>query len=199
MKLLLAAVLSVSTAFAAKNTATTYNVDTQATQVEWVGKKVAGPHNGYVNVKSGTLTATADGKITQGNIIVDMNSLTNTDLTDKEWNDKLVGHLKAPDFFDTEKYPEAILVIRSSKKTAKGLDVVGDLTIKGIKQPVKFTATEVKATPDTYTAKATITVDRTKHGVVYNAGKGDSSLIKSLGDKLIYDDFTLNITLAAKK
>jgi polyisoprenoid-binding protein YceI len=197
--MLLAAILAASTAYAAKESATTYAVDTEATKVEWIGKKVAGPHNGYVKVKNGSLTTTADGKITQGNIVVDMNSLTNTDLTDKEWNDKLVGHLKAPDFFDTAKFPEAFLVIKSSKKTANGLEVVGDLTIKGVKQPVKFTATDVKSTASSYSAKATITVDRTKYGIVYNAGNGDSSIIKSLGDKLIYDEFTLNIALASKK
>lgn len=202
MKSLLALVLVTTTAFAApakKDAATTYNVDAAATKVEWIGKKVAGPHNGFVNVKSGSITAGQDGTINQGTVIVDMNSITNTDVTDKEYNGKLVGHLKDKDFFDVAAFPEATLVIKSSKKSAKGLDVVGDLTVKGITQPVKFTATDVKATADSYSAKATIMVDRTKHGIVYNAGKGDQSLMKQLGDKLIYDEFTLNITLAAKK
>ena len=202
MKMLLAAVFAVSTAHAstAKNPAAAiYNIDAQTTKVEWVGKKVAGPHNGYVAVKSGSVSTTKDGAISSGTVVVDMKSITNTDITDKEWSDKLVGPLKAPDFFDVEKYPEATLVIKNSKKTDKGLDVTGDLTIKGVTQPVKFVATDVKVGADSYSAKASITVDRTKHGIMYNAGKGDSSLVKSLGDKLIYDEFTLNITLAGKK
>jgi polyisoprenoid-binding protein YceI len=202
MKMLLAAVFAVSASHAAtakKAEPTIYNIDAQTTKVEWIGKKVAGPHNGLVAVKSGSMSTTKDGAISAGTIVVDMKSITNTDITDKEWNEKLIGHLKAPDFFDVEKYPEATLVIKNSKKTKNGLDVSGDLTIKGITQPVKFVATDVKVGADSYSAKASITVDRTKHGIVYNAGKGDASLMKSLGDKLIYDEFTLNINLAAKK
>lgn len=200
MKTLIAAVFAFSTiggAFAAA-TATTYKIDTAATKIEWVGKKVAGPHNGYVTAKSGEIVA-SNGVISAGTVVIDMKSITNTDLTDKEYNGKLVGHLNSKDFFDTEAHPEATLKIKNSKKTAKGLDVNADLTIKGITQPITFTATDVKQTADAFTAKSTITVDRTKYGVVYNAGKGDQSVVKQLGDKLIYDEFVLNVDLAAKK
>lgn len=201
MKSLLALALMATTAIAApaKKEAALYNLDQSATKVEWIGKKVAGPHNGYVTVKNGTMTATEDGTITQGTVVIDMNSMTNVDVTDKEYNGKLIEHLKSPDFFDTTKFPEATLVIKNSKKSSKGLEVNGDLTIRGITQPVRFLATDVKATADSFMAKATVTVDRTKHQVMYNAGKGDKSVIKQLGDKLIYDEFTLNIQLAAKK
>ncbi len=196
MKMLLAAVFAV-TAFGA-GAQTTYKVDTAATKVEWIGKKVAGDHKGLIKVKSGDLTATGD-ILSGGSVVMDMPSLTNTDLTDKEWNDKLVGHLKAPDFFDTAKFPEAILKIKSSKKTAKGLDVMGDLTIKGITKPITFTATDVKATATSLTAKAVVVVNRINYGVEYNSGKGDKSIIASLGDKMINDEFTLNVDLSAKK
>ncbi len=59
MKTLLIAVLSISTAFAApatKEAATTYNVDTEGTKIEWIGKKVAGPHSGTVIVPFLTFT-----------------------------------------------------------------------------------------------------------------------------------------------
>ena len=119
MKTLIAAVFAVSTitgAFAAD----TYKVDTQASKVTYVGKKVTGEHTGNVTIKSGSLVVDGD-KLTGGEIVVDMNSLTSTDLTDKEYNAKYVGHMKSPDFFNTEKYPESKLVIKSSKKTDKGL------------------------------------------------------------------------------
>ena len=188
----------MSTAFAAPSQSL-LNVDSGTSKIEWIGKKVAGPHNGYIGIKNGTLSTTKEGTISSGKIIVDMNSMTNVDITDKDYNGKLIGHLKDKDFFDVAAFPEATLVIKNSTKSTKGLDVVGDLTIKGITQPVKFTATEIKSSADVFSAKATIMVDRTKHGIVYNAGKGDQSLIKQLGDKLIYDDFTLNISLSAKK
>lgn len=201
MKTLIAAVMIFSATASLAQTkpnTETYNIDTSKTKVVWTGKKVAGPHTGEVKAKSGTLLVSGE-KIASGTIVMDMKSITVTDLEPGEWNDKLVGHLKAPDFFDVEKYPEAKLLIKSSEKTANGLKINGDLTIRGKTAPVSFNATNVKKTADGYSAQAQIKVDRTKYGVVYNSAGGKSDLIKSLGDKMIYDEFTLDIDLHAKK
>ncbi len=45
-----------------------------------------------------------------GNFVVDMTSITNNDLKDEGYNQKLVGHLKSDDFFGVEKYPTAEFV-----------------------------------------------------------------------------------------
>lgn len=189
---------SITSAFAQdKPLATTYAVDSVVSKVEWEGRKVAGPHTGTINVKSGTLSVLGD-EITSGTVVMDMNSINVTDL-EGEYKGKLEGHLKAADFFDVTTYPDATLVIKNSKKTQKGLSVNGDLTIRGVTHPISFIATDVKKTADSFAAKANFEVDRIKYGVTYNAGKGDKSLMKQLGDKLIYDKFTLKVTLAAKK
>jgi hypothetical protein len=44
-------------------------------------------------------------------------------------------------------------------------------------------------------ASATITIDRSDFDIKYGSG----SFFDGLGDKLIYDDFTLNVTLTANK
>jgi polyisoprenoid-binding protein YceI len=173
---------------------TTYTVAPEKTQVEWTGKKVTGQHQGKIQVKKGNLVFTGD-ELTGGEIIVDMNSMTVTDLTDKETADKFIGHMKAPDFFDTSKYPEAKLVIKKTSKTKNGLQVTGDLTMVGKTHPVTFTAEEWKKTPEKVSAKANITLDRTKWGLKYGSGQ----FFKGLGDKMIYDDFTLAIDLLAIK
>lgn len=189
---------SMTGAFAQdKPLAAAYQVNSEATKVEWEGKKVAGPHSGTIKVKSGTVSVLGD-EITSGTVVMDMNSVNVTDL-EGEYKGKLEGHLKSPDFFDVNNHPEATLVIKSSKKTKKGLDVKGDLTIKGKTHPVSFIATDIKNTVDSFTAKAAFEVDRIKYGVEYNAGKGDKSLMKQLGDKLIYDKFTMKVDLTAKK
>jgi polyisoprenoid-binding protein YceI len=191
MKMIMGLVFALSGAAAF---AQTYTVDTTATKIEWVGKKVTGEHRGTIAVKSGTIVMKGE-EIASGDILVDMKSMANTDITDKETNGKFIGHMTSPDFFDTAKYPEAKLVIKSSKKTAKGLEVTGDLTMIGQTHPITFIATDLKKTDTTVSAKSTLNVDRTKHGLKYGSGQ----FFKGLGDKMINDEFTLNITLQAKK
>lgn len=191
MKTLLAAVLAISTTAAF---AQTYKVDTKTTKITYVGKKVTGEHTGNVTAKSGSLTFNGD-VITAGEVVADMNTITSTDITDKGTNEKYVGHIKSADFFDVAKYPEAKIVIKSSKKTDKGLEVTGDLTFVGKTNPVTFLVTDVKKTDAAVSAKSNLTINRTKWGLVYGSG----SFIKGLGDKAINDEFTLAIDLSAKK
>jgi polyisoprenoid-binding protein YceI len=51
-------------------------------------------------------------------------------------DEKRDAHLRSPDFFDTEKFPE--LTFRSKKVTraGEGLTVVGDLTMRGVTKEV---------------------------------------------------------------
>src|SRR3954469_25909446 len=65
---------------------------------------------------------------------VDANSIVVKD-------ENLAGHLKAPDFFDTEQYPE--IKFTSLKLTQDGNDVTveGDLTIKGQTETITGTGT----------------------------------------------------------
>lgn len=197
MKTLIAAVFALSTVGAIaqnKPMTETYNVDPSATKITYVGKKVTGQHTGNVTVKSGNLVFTGP-ELTGGEVVVDMNSLTSTDITDKDTNAKYVGHMKSADFFDTAKYPEAKLVVKKTKANAKGLEVTGDLTMVGQTQPVTFQVTDWKKTASDVTGKAFVKVDRTKWGLKYGSG----SFFKGLGDKAIDNEFTLDIVLSAKK
>ena len=64
-------------------TAQTKKVDAANSSINWVGKKVTGQHNGTVNLKSGTIVFKGK-KLTGGTFVVDMTSLTATDLQG-EW------------------------------------------------------------------------------------------------------------------
>ncbi len=166
------------------------SIDASASTIKWTAKKVSGEHTGAINVKSGSLNL-KKGNITGGEFLVDMTSITNADLPAGEWHDKLIGHLNSDDFFGTAKFPESKLVITSASAFDKtGQSVVkGLLTIKGITNLIEFTATaEGKA------YKATLTVDRTKYGIKYGSGQ----FFEGLGDKMIMDQFTLDVVLATK-
>lgn len=189
MKTLIAAVfaLSAATAFAQ-----TYAVDPSVSKITYVGKKVTGEHTGNVTIKSGTLTFKGD-LITGGELVADMNTITSTDISEPEYNAKYVTHMKSPDFFNVEKYPTSTLKIKNSKKTDKGLEVQGDLTMLGKTQPVTFIVTDLAKADKNVKAKTNMTLDRTKWDLKY----GSASFFKSLGDKAINNEFTLAVDIAA--
>lgn len=182
---LLLILVSIFSAF----TATSQTVDIQKSEIKWIGKKVGGEHSGKVALKSASIVVAAD-KITSGTFIIDMNSISCTDLTDAEYNAKLVGHLKSEDFFGVQKYPEAKLVVTSSTPFKNGkAQITGSLTIKSTTETITFS---VQRTSGGYFAN--IIIDRSKFDIRY----GSSSFFDSLGDNVIYDEFTLEVKLVTK-
>ncbi|KUJ51170.1 YceI family protein [Chryseobacterium sp. JAH] len=124
-----------------------YVLDTLNSRVEWKGYKVFKSENtshfGTITFESGDVTI-KEGKLESGKFVADMNSLTSVDLKDDvEQLNKLNGHLKSGDFFETEKFPTSSYEITKVTPSAEGdyntiLD--GNLTIKGISKAVQFKA-----------------------------------------------------------
>lgn len=164
----------------------TKKVDVSKSSINWTGKKVTGQHEGTVNLKDGNLVF--KGKtLVGGTFNVDMTSLIVTDLKAGQGKEKLEGHLKADDFFGTDKFATATLLFKNIKaKTANLYTVNGDLTIKGITKPVTF---ELATT--TNTASANVKIDRTQYDIKYNSG----NFFENLGDKVINDNFDLAVVL----
>lgn len=163
-----------------------YQIDNTNSSIVWTGGKiVGGSHSGTVKLSEGGLQVT-DGKITAGKFTIDMTSIANTDL-DGGMRDKLVGHLNSADFFDTANHKTATLAIVSSDAQN---NVKAMLTIKGKAHEVNFPAT-VTESNGTVTAKAKITVDRSKYDVRY----GSTSFFDDLGDKAIKNELEFEVTL----
>lgn len=162
--------------------------------VKWTGFGVGKSHTGTIAIKSGEVTL-SKGAPTQAEFVLDMKSLDTKD------SDKLKGHLKSPDFFDVEKYPEAKFKASSVEPLKSGPDVgaykmSGDLTIKDKTQPITFSvAITSKDKAYTGTAAAEIT-DRTKYGIAYHSKQYET--VSKLGDKLIEDNIKLDIEITAK-
>ena len=178
----IALLLVVSTAVSAQNK----KIDVKKSNIEWLGKKVTGQHNGTINFTEGTLVF--KGKTLKGgNFTVDMTSINTTDLEAGKGKEKLDGHLKADDFFGVEKYPTATLVFKTISGKGKGLyKVTADLTIKDVTEPVTFDIT-VKGN----TATTSFKIDRTKFGIKFKS----KNFFENLGDNVIYDDFDLTVNL----
>ncbi len=180
----LAFAIAIIFSFATSN-AQQKKINTEKSNVEWKGYKVTGSHKGTINIKSGSLTF-KDGKLFDGEFIMDMTSLVSTDLTGK-YKGKLEGHLKSDDFFGVAKFPTAKLLFTKVKSNGKnGYNVTAEITIKDItkKVNVAFSIYGNKAT-------ATLKIDRTKFDVRY----GSTSFFGNLKDKAIYDDFDLVVDL----
>ena len=103
-------------------TAQTKKVDAAKSTINWTGKKVTGQHEGTINIKDGALVFKGK-KLVGGTFNVDMNSIVVTDLKAGQGKEKLEGHLKADDFFGTDKFATASLVfkkIAKNRMTFKG-------------------------------------------------------------------------------
>ncbi len=185
---LIAAAAIGASAFMAKPV--NYTIDSKTSTATWVGRKVTGEHTGGIAITKGNIVS--DGKsITGGTFEIDMNSITCTDLTDKEWNGKLVGHLKADDFFGTDKFPTSKFELtKATLKSGNDYDVTGKLTIKGVTNEITFPAM-IKMDDKTFVTVAKIVIDRTKYGIKY----GSASFFEGIGDKAISNDFEFNINV----
>ena len=194
-KLTVALALFAFASFSFKTVETTnYNLDLEESVIVRKARKVTGAHNGTVALKSGNLEFT-DGTLTGGAFEVDMATIDCDDLQG-EWKDKLVGHLKSDDFFGVAKYPTAKFVITSviSRGKPGEYKIIGDLTIKETTKEIKFNAT-IDDGGETRTGTANITIDRSEYNVRYGSG----TFFDNLGDKTIYDEFDLEVSLVMNK
>lgn len=171
-----------------------YTVDKSNSKVKWEAKKVTGKHDGSIAFANGSILVT-DNKISGGTFVIDMKSMANDDITDAGMKAKLMGHLASDDFFSFEKFPESKMVIKKvTLVSGDEYHFLVDLTIKGITNPIEFNAKST-VNGDKLIAEGVITVNRTLFGIKYGSG----SFFQGLGDKVIYDDFTLTFNVVAQK
>jgi polyisoprenoid-binding protein YceI len=194
--MLAAVVLTANVSIANKKTpnkAVALKVDVAKSILKWDAKKVTGEHNGTVGISSGSISINGS-KIVGGEFEIDMNSIKCDDLKDAGYNGKLIGHLKSDDFFSVAKNPKANFKITKATGSKGQYNITGNMTIKGITKSITFPATVTIGT-DGITATAKIVLDRTLWDIRY----GSKKFFDSIGDKAIYDDFTMDLTLTATK
>jgi polyisoprenoid-binding protein YceI len=99
-------------------------------------------------------------------------------------DENFAAHLQSPDFFDAERYPELRFTAEDIRLDGDGqVSVDGELTIKGVAQPVTVTGTVTAPIVDPYGNERiglnlTTKIDRTDFGVDWNnpLPSGDPSL-----------------------
>ena len=110
----------------ASETATTYEINTEESTIEWRGTKPTGEHRGTIDIQSGSISATQE-EIQSGNVVIDMTSITVTDEgISEEDKTNLENHLKGTvegketDFFNVEEFPTATFEITGEPYHKRG-------------------------------------------------------------------------------
>lgn len=170
---------------AAPANATTYAFDNTNSKIGFVGAKVTGKHEGGFGTFKGT-TRIADNAPEKGTVTVeiDMPSVTSD-------SEKLTGHLKSPDFFDTEKFPKAKFESTSVKvggDNGATHTVTGNLTLHGVTKSITFPA-KIAASADAVNLTAEFGINRKDFNINY-PGKADD---------LIKDEVLIKLDIKAKK
>ena len=184
---------TVNDAVAIENSVVVNNVNLEASVLTWKGSKPTGSHNGTVALQSGDLVV-ENGTLTQGVFVVDMNTITNTDMAGSDGAAKIEGHLKAADFFDVAQYPTSKFVITSVVEEEGKLLVTGNLTIKAITKSITIPAS-LSTEDGISTFKSDVfTIDRTDFNVKY----GSKSFFDGLKDKFINDLVEMSFEVVTK-
>lgn len=125
--------------------------------IGWSASKTGGSHTGTVDVKSGVVVV-KDGKVVSTEMVADLNTIKNTD--GGAINQKLIDHLKSPDFFNVEAYPTAVVTVASLMPSGRvNLARVDKQGKFGIETNVPLEKLEAKQlTPTTVSVSSSLTV-----------------------------------------
>jgi len=164
-----------------------------ADTLTWTGKKVSGDHFGTVRTLSGTLTIDSIGAVS-GSFEIDMKSIAVSDIEDSASNADLVGHLKNSDFFGVDSFPTATINIKKMTRLKNNYLVEGDLTIKGITNPISFPA-KINTEGNTIAVTSELLFDRTLWNITYKS----KNVVGAMADKFIYDNIAIAMNIKGDK
>ena len=176
---------------------TRYKVNTTSSTVTWEGQKVTGSHNGDITISNGLLTV-EKGMITAATVVIDMTTINTLDLQGDS-KASLDGHLSSDDFFGVEQFPTAQFELMQLNPLRGGenganFTATGKVTIKGRSDQVSFPV-KVDMREGGASISGEMVLDRSVFDVRFRSKSFFDA--KELGDKLIYNDFTIGFTLVA--
>ena len=88
-------------------------------------------------------------------------------------DENLAGHLQTPDFFDAEQHPELRFVSSTIERDGERVSIAGDLTLRGVTQPVEISGTVTGPLENAYGQQrlgfdVETTVNRHDFGIEWN-------------------------------
>jgi len=175
----------------------TYQLDIKKSKILWKSPKTVSKHNGYLLFNSGNLHLSATGQPIGGTFNLNMNSISATDQSPAA-NQKVDLELKTPFFFNATKYPTGTMKVKSVTPVNQPnhYKIMGDLTLKGITNPIEFIAV-IKKSGIVITATAELTIDRIKWNIKHQPKS--INLYSFVKDKIIADEIPLSLNLIFNK
>ncbi len=186
-----------------QNVKSGWQLDVQKSKVLWsTPKNVMGGHYGYFLFQSGYLQFSAAGEPVRGTFSMDMNSIRTTDNPDEAKGKSKDADLRNNQFFASDKHPLATMEVKKITRIDSSMNyyVAGELTIKGITQPIEFTATiSTKSNTSHITANVDISHSLWELGQkTHDQHRLDS--LSAIREKLVpYVHVSLDITMVNKK
>ncbi len=128
---------------------------------------------------------TADPAASSVNLVIKTASV-DTGVADRD------GHLRSPDFFDVEQFPEMTFASSAVARDGDEWSITGDLTIKGVSKPVTIVFTEQGSAKDPFGNvrvgfEGDVTVSRKDWGLTWNAALETGGILVSEKVKLEFD------------
>jgi len=143
----------------------TWSLDPVHSSVDFEVSYLAGTFKGGFDEIGAELTVDGERATLEGSAKV-----ASVDVKDENFS----AHLQSPDFFDAERHPELRFTAEDIRLDGDGqVSVAGELTIKGVTQPVTVTGTVTTPMVDPYGNERiglnlTTKIDRTDFGVNWN-------------------------------
>ncbi len=147
-------------------------------EIGFVGSKVTGSHEGGFKKFAGKVSV-ANGVVTGTEVKIAMDSTWSD-------NDRLTGHLKSPDFFDSAKYPNATFTVTGVTASNAVQIVTGNLELHGVTKSISFPA-EIQVVDDAVTVKSEFAINRRDFNINYPGKPND----------LIRDNVVLRLNVKA--
>jgi polyisoprenoid-binding protein YceI len=118
------------------------------------------PVKGVFGEVSGKGTVSPDGTV-RGTLTVAAASIGTR-------NKRRDTHLRSPEFFDADAYPDITFTVNKVQISARGAAISGDLTVRSRTRPLSFEARVSSSAPDEVRLDAEVKVNRADFGLTWN-------------------------------
>jgi polyisoprenoid-binding protein YceI len=175
----------------------TKQLDLKKSKILWNTGKTMGGHYGYFLFSSGNLVYSFGGEPLSGSFSMDMKSMRSTDKAlDAAANQRVDARLLTEDFFAVDRYPTATMNVKKITRISNSTSykVSGDLTIKGVTNPIEFTAS-IKTTDSITAVTGNVDIHRLKWGIHPDPNAKPLDFLSAMTEKMVADLIYVELSL----